>query len=139
LHEGYKATIKPSVNGEGIDDLHNRVAYALHRTIEQCDKEAVKAIIICTHGATLIAIGRALVGRMPEDISEQDFNPFTCGLTTFARKSKENTDVDVKEWGGPETQIPVVKWRNGKGVGGGWMMIVDGDCSFLADGEERGW
>jgi transcription factor C subunit 7 len=137
--EDYKAVIRPSVNGEGIDDLHNRVAYALHRVIEQCDQEGVKAIVICTHGATLIAVGRALVGRMPEDISEQDFNPFTCGLTTFVRKSNEKTNADIKEWEGPETGIPTVKWREGKGVGGGWEMTVDGDCSFLAEGEERGW
>ncbi len=75
---------------------------------------------------------------MPEDISEQDFNPFTCGLTTFVRKSKK-MDMDVKDWEGPETEIPLVRWRGGRGVGGGWTMIVDGDCSFLADGEERGW
>ena len=137
--EGHKVVIKPSTNGESIDNLHNRVAYTLHRIIEQCDKEGVKAIAICTHGATLIAIGRALVGRMPEDITEQDFNPFTCGLTTFVRKSKENMETGVKQWKGPESEIPAVKWRDGIGVGGGWTMTVDGDCSFLADGEERGW
>jgi len=76
---------------------------------------------------------------MPQDIAEQDFNPFTCGLTTFARKSKENIDVDVEEWEGPETEIPAVDWREGRGVGGGWEMTVDGDCSFLAEGQERGW
>jgi transcription factor C subunit 7 len=139
LDEEYKAVIKPSVNGESIDDLHNRVAYALHRVIKQCDKEGVKAIVICTHGATLIAIGRTLVGRMPEDISEQDFNPFTCGLTTFVRKLKENTETGIKQWEGSEAEIPEVKWREGRGVCGGWTMTVDGDCSFLADGEERGW
>jgi transcription factor C subunit 7 len=139
LDEEYKTVIRPSINGESINDLHNRVAYALHRIIEQADKEGVKAIALCTHGAPLIAIGRALVGRMPEDISEQDFNPFTCGLTTFVRKTKENKDLDVKQWEGPETEIPEIKWREGRGVGGGWVMTVDGDCSFLADGEERGW
>ena len=139
LDEEYKPVIRPSVNGEGVDDLHNRVAYALHKVIEKCDEEGVKAISICTHGATLIAIGRALVGRMPEDISEQDFNPFTCGLSTFTRRSKENVHAGVKEWEGPETQIPALEWREGRGVGGGWKMAIDGDCSFLAEGEERGW
>lgn len=131
--------IKPSVNGESLDVLHNRVAYALHKVIEQCDKEGVKAICICTHAASLIAIGRALVGRMPEDIAEQDFNPFTCGLSIFVRRSKENMETGIKEWEGPESEIPTVKWRDGKGVGGGWDMIVDGDASFLSGGEERGW
>jgi transcription factor C subunit 7 len=137
--EEYKPVIKPSTNGESIDDLHNRVAYALHRIIEKSDNEGVKTIAICTHGATLIAIGRALTGRMPEDITEQDFNPFTCGLTTFVRKVKGNMETDVKEWEGPETEIPVIQWRDGVGIGGGWAMTVDGDCSFLVDGEERGW
>src|SRR5208282_6204832 len=69
--EDYQPFIKPIVNGEGINDLHDRAAYALHKIIEKSDKEGVKAIVICTHAATLIAIGRALTGRMPEDIGEE--------------------------------------------------------------------
>jgi transcription factor C subunit 7 len=101
----------------------------------------VKAIVICTHAATLIAIGRVLTGNMPEDTSEEDFLPYTCGVTTFVRqaKGKENTDGDVEEWKGPETAIPEVKWRGGRGVGGGWTVTKSGDCSFLSGGEERGW
>jgi len=99
----------------------------------------MKAIVICTHGATLIAIGRALVGRMPDNIEEEDFKPFTCGLSTFARKGKENVATRIREWEGPESEIPKVQWRDGKGVGGGWTLTVSGDCSFLSGGEERGW
>lgn len=138
--EGYKPVIKPSVNGETIEELHDRTAYALHRIIEQADREGVKAICLCTHAATLIAIGRALTGRMPEDISEEDFRPFTCGVSTFARKEKENRKaVKVEDWEGPEAAIPKVEWREGNGVGGGWELKVSGDCSFLSEGEERGW
>ncbi|KAE9379041.1 phosphoglycerate mutase-like protein [Stipitochalara longipes BDJ] len=139
LDENYDPIIRPSTDGESIDELHDRVAYALHRIIEFSDKEGVKAIAICTHGATLIAIGRALVGRMPVEVEEQDFHPYTCGLSTFVRKGKENMQTDVKEWNGPHTPIPVVEWRGGNGVGGGWTMVLDGDCSYLKDGEERGW
>ncbi|TVY83263.1 Uncharacterized protein LSUE1_G002153, partial [Lachnellula suecica] len=135
--EEYRPVIKPSVNGESIKELHDRTAYALHRIIEQSDREGVKAIVICTHAATLIAIGRALTGRMPEDIAEEDFRPFTCGLSTFVRKGKGGESV--KEWEGPETEVPDVKWRDGKGVGGGWELKGSGDCSFLSGGEERGW
>jgi len=137
--EGYKPAIKPSVNGETIDELHDRTAYALHRIIEQSDREGVKAILLCTHAATLIAIGRALTGRMPEDIAEEDFRPFTCGLSTFVRRGKENMETAVKEWEGPETDIPRVEWKDGKGVAGGWNITVSGDCTFLSGGEERGW
>jgi transcription factor C subunit 7 len=117
--EGYTPFIKPSVNGEAIKELHDRTAYALHRVIEKSDREGVKAICICTHAATLIAIGRALTGRMPEDIEEEDFRPFTCGLSTFVRKGKGGEE-GVKEWDGPEKEIPRVSWRDGNGVGGGW-------------------
>jgi transcription factor C subunit 7 len=138
--EEYQPVIKPSVHGESIEELHDRAAYAMHRIIEQSDNEGVKAICICTHAATLIAIGRALTGRMPENIAEEDFRPFTCGVSTFVRKgTRENTGVVVKEWAGPETPIPAIPWRGGNGVGGGWELKVSGDCSFLSGGEERGW
>lgn len=137
---GYKAEIVPSVNGETIQDLHNRTAYALHRMIEQADREGVKSLIICTHAATLIAIGRALTGRMPDNIEEEDFRPFTCGLTRFERKGTVGSEGrEVKMWEGEETEIPKVEWMGGRGVGGGWKLVVSGDCSFLSEGEERGW
>ncbi|CZT08986.1 hypothetical protein WAI453_001421 [Rhynchosporium graminicola] len=137
--ETYKPAIKPSVNGETIDELHDRAAYALHKIIEQCDSEGIKAVVLCTHAATLIAIGRALTGRMPEDIAEEDFRPFTCGLSTFVRRGKENVEKGVKDWEGPEAFIPKLEWRGGRGVGGGWNLTSSGDCSFLSGGEERGW
>lgn len=140
--EDYTPVIRPSVNGETISDLHDRTAYALHRVIERSDKEGVKAIVICTHAATLIAIGRALTGRVPDDWSEEDFKPFTCGLTTFVRREGEKSERlerDVADWEGPETAIPTVGWKGGIGVGGGWNVTANGDCSFLSGGEERGW
>ncbi|KAL3425999.1 phosphoglycerate mutase [Phlyctema vagabunda] len=136
----YQAVIKPSVNGETIDELHDRTAYALHRIIEQSDKEGVKAIIICTHAATLIAIGRCLTGRMPKDIEAEDFHPFTCGLSTFTRKQSGETAGSASgSWSAPGDEIPKVAWKDGNGVGGGWTCKTSGDCSFLSGGQERGW
>lgn len=134
----YTPTIIPSVNGESIDDLHDRVAYALHNIVEQCDKDGVEAIIICTHAASLYAIGRALTGQMPEKIEDEDFRPFTCGLSTFIRRTEAPRPSVVKQWAGPETGVPKTNWRNGVGVQGGWDCTVNGDCSFLTGGEERG-
>lgn len=135
----YQPVIKPNENGEGIDELHDRTAYALHKIIEKSDKEGVKAICICTHAATLIAIGRALTGFMPENIADEDFRPFTCGVTTFVRRSGEKTEIPASTWAGPGTGVPVISWRDGNGVGGGWEVKGNGDCSFLSEGEERGW
>jgi transcription factor C subunit 7 len=108
-----------------------------HHTLNRCRHNANSD---CDVKATLIAIGRALTGRMPDDIAEEDFRPFTCGLSTFMRKGrKENAAVAVKSWNGSGTPIPKVLWRDGNGVGGGWELKVSGDCSFLSGGEERGW
>lgn len=38
-----------------------------------------------------------------------------------------------------DNPIPDTNWRDGNGVGGGWDILVNGDCSFLRDGEERNW
>lgn len=135
----YTPTIVPSVSGETISDLHDRTAYALHKIIERSDAEGHRAIIICSHAATILAIGRALTGRMPENIEEQDFRPFTCGLSKFVRKSTAPAGTEVGVWKGPDSPIPNTSWRNGNGVGGGWSCELNGDCSFLSGGEERGW
>ena len=50
------------------------------------------------------------------------------------------------EWGQEATwdpldgdAVPDIGWRDGQGVAGGWDCEVNGDCSFLEGGEERGW
>ena len=92
-----------------------------------------KAIIICTHAAPLIAAGRALTGNMPEDLNEEDFKPFTAGLSTFVRR-KSGGGTERK--GGEQDEV---LGRRGKGVGGGWDCVGTGECGFLSGGQERGW
>ncbi|KAH8595805.1 histidine phosphatase superfamily [Bisporella sp. PMI_857] len=133
--ESYQPMVKPSVRGETVEELHDRAARALESVIEQADREGLKTIVLCTHAATLIAIGRVLTGRMPQDIGEEDFHPFTCSLSTFVRKDKGTGNPSIT--GGQGSKVG--SWRDGSGVGGGWNMTVDGDCSFLSGGEERGW
>lgn len=141
----YKPTIIPDTKGESISDLHDRTAYALHRIVEDCDRQGVRAIVICTHAATLYAVGRALMGRMPRDVGEEDFRAFTCGLSKFVRRSgssggePQGGGEEVEKWKGIGNPIPRVQWKNGRGVAGGWDCEVNGDCSFLSGGEERGW
>lgn len=137
---GYGSVIVPDVKGESIEELHDRVAYALYRIVERCDREGVRAIAICSHAATIIAIGRVLTGRMPVDVGEEDFKVFCCGLSKFVRRNGvEEKREEVEVWRGMGEPIPMIEWRGGKGVGGGWVCEVNGDCSFLSGGEERGW
>jgi len=144
-------TIRPSPNGESIPDLHDRIAYCLHRLTARLDADptAPEALLICTHAASMICIGRALTGVAPAEYGEEDFRCFTCAFSRFVRRGEgegpledggEGKAEEVVVWdpNAPET-IPDVRWREGRGVGGGWECEVNGDCSFLGKGEERGW
>jgi len=142
LAEAYMPVIRPSVNGESLTSLHDRIAYALYHVIQKLDQDPAgpKTLLICTHAASMICIGRALTGRMPEDPSEEDFKCFTCSLSKFTRRNIPEAPVEKEHiWTLDEPEnIPFVDWR-GKGVKGGWDCEVNGDCSFLEKGEERGW
>lgn len=79
---------------------------------------------------------------MPEKEEEEDFKCGTCALSVFQRRKvldKEEEEV-LEEWDERQPdRIPRVGWREGKGVMGGWECVVNGDCSFLTNGEERSW
>ncbi|KAI9795522.1 MAG: hypothetical protein M1833_006993 [Piccolia ochrophora] len=124
----YQPVTHPSTTGETIRQLHDRVAQTLSGMITRLDEEpgGPKAVLLCTHAATLIAMGRVLTGHMPADLGEPDFKPFTCGLSKFVRRSRGNYAEEPGEW-------------KGKGVAGGWDCVLNGDCHFLTGGEERGW
>ena len=138
----YQPSIVPSTNGETPEDLHDRCAYAMLRIISDLDKEKgrPKAVLICTHAASLIAIGRVLTGERPDDVGSEDFKPYTCGLSKFVRRKVPKGDEvqELRVWK-QGMAIPKVDWRGGKGVAGGWDCELNGDCSHLKDGAERGW
>ena len=137
-----RPSIVPSTSGETLEELHDRCAYAMLRIISDLDgaESGPEAVLVCTHAASLIAIGRALTGVMPEDVGTEDFKPYTCGLSKFVRRrvpgGEEGEAAVVWEQG---MAIPRVDWRGGKGVAGGWDCVLNGDCSHLKDGAERGW
>lgn len=171
----YTPHLIPSTRGETIAQLHDRVATALQAIIADVDAEidafeatlpsgslektSSKAILMCSHAAPLIAMGRALTGHMPEDSGVEDFKVYTAGLSTFVRRrrptrfSSSSSCISDRSPAGdsdgigllapgtkivrPDTTVP--DWRGGKGVGGGWDCVVNGDCSFLSGGAERGW
>jgi transcription factor C subunit 7 len=133
----YTSSIIPSRNGETLPQVHDRCAYALSCIISSLDREVGDedvAIVICTHAASLIAMGRALTGVMPRDANEEDFKPFTCGVSKFVRRRVER---EMERWE-KGTEVPELGWR-GKGVGGGWICVMNGSCEHLSGGAERGW
>lgn len=88
----YASQITPPRNGETLSQLHDRVATALEAVIAQCDQEGHKAVILCSHAAAIIAMGRVLTGKMPESVDEEDFAAFTCGLSTYRRRKGNSTN-----------------------------------------------
>ncbi|GJP95510.1 hypothetical protein CBS63078_5183 [Aspergillus niger] len=162
----YTPILHPSTRGETIAQLHDRVATTLSALIISVDEEisaieaslppsqrTSKAILICSHAAPLIAMGRALTGDMPADSSVEDFKVYTAGVSTFRRRrageGNREGEGDGGEGGGlaPGTEVvrgddggvKVPDWKGGKGVAGGWECVSNGDCAFLSGGAERGW
>ncbi|EWC44418.1 hypothetical protein DRE_06786 [Drechslerella stenobrocha 248] len=148
LNTAYEPIITPAVRGESMAQVHDRAAYALTRLINHVDENYphVTAIVLVSHAATVIAVGRALVGDAGMDVGAG-----TCSCSVYKRKTSQSSssaewwvDVDGKEVPRTGTMdlnkdaVPVLPWR-GKGVVGGWSCEVNGDCSFLSGGEERNW
>jgi transcription factor C subunit 7 len=85
LDETYKPLVIPERKGESLVELYARTSRALRAVIAQCDAEGVRSIIICSHAAALIAMGRVLTGQIPENPEVDDFRAFTCGLSVYRR------------------------------------------------------
>ncbi|OIW33244.1 phosphoglycerate mutase-like protein [Coniochaeta ligniaria NRRL 30616] len=161
----YEPVARPSRVGESLAELHDRVAITIDRIISQCDAEGVKAILLCTHAAVVIALGRVLTGAMPDDVGVEDFGAFTCGLSVYTRRKGDAATLVTNTGGrisgdqeatsargiapGPpaepcphrhtsRTDPEPLPWK-GRGVAGGWICTANSDCSHLASGEERGW
>jgi transcription factor C subunit 7 len=119
LDEHYQSLYIPAPKGETIIELHERVNKAVNRIITELDNdhEQPKTLLICTHAATMIALGRVLTGNMPQDPDEDDFQCYTAGLSKFTRTNMNPA----------------------KGAVGNWDCVLNSDTSFLSGGAERGW
>lgn len=82
----YQGAVRPPRMGESLQELHDRVAATMQDIVSQCDRDGIRAIVICTHAAVVIAIGRVLTGAMPDSVEVEDFQAFTCGLSVYRRK-----------------------------------------------------
>ncbi|KAF2645961.1 phosphoglycerate mutase-like protein [Massarina eburnea CBS 473.64] len=121
LDQDYQSIHIPASKGELIVELHQRVNRAISRIITELDNDPAqpKAVLICTHAATMIALGRVLTGDMPQDPDEDDFQCYTASLSKFVRKTKNVED--------------------GNGIIGNWDCALNSDTSYLSGGAERGW
>ncbi|KJZ78942.1 hypothetical protein HIM_01715 [Hirsutella minnesotensis 3608] len=133
IDQQYVPIIVPSQRGETLAQLQERVAIALRGIIEQCDKEDVRRVVLCTHAAVIIVLGRILTGNIPESIDIEDFHAYTCGLSVFQRVSAAESpewESKVSASVSPDVTAHLI---------GGWHCELNSDCSFLSGGQERGW
>ena len=115
--------------------------------IADCDRDGVRAILLCSHAAVIIALGRVLTGKMPDSVDVEDFKCFTCGLSTYRRRQGSRTETQDGFVGKAtaarnvdhDTIREPLDWRGGRGVSEGWDCELNSDCSHLSQGEERGW
>jgi len=130
----------PNQFGESIEELHDRIAQTLHRIVTDLDTDPAqpKTLLICTHAAGMIAIGRVLTGRMPEDPDTPDFHCFTASFSRFNRRTFELSNRNVAAEHGTLDQHAKVNWRN-YGIKGYWECKENSNTDFLSKGPERGW
>ncbi|KAF4581868.1 Transcription factor tau 55 kDa subunit [Ophiocordyceps camponoti-floridani] len=123
VDSGYQSAVVPDERGETLAQLQERVATTLRALIRRSDAEGVRAVVLCTHAAVVIVMGRVLTACVPQTVDARDFHAYTCGLTVFRRHRHQDSHAD-------ETAASLV---------GGWRCVLDSDCSFLSGGQERGW
>lgn len=136
VDDKYESKLIPDRHGERIIEIHERIAKAFALVIHDVDREYEAqgrgsehvTLLICGHAAQIIASGRVLTGDMPDDLDEEDFQCFTCGISKFERK-------DTSPQGSSSFETD---WR-GHGVAGGWNCVSNSWCGHLKNGEERGW
>lgn len=101
--------------GESHQGIHDRAAAFLRLLIAHVDEvyPDVKSVLLVSHAATVIALGRALMKDR-----ERDVRAGTCSLSCYTRRSGQERAED--------------------GIGE-WECRLNGDCSFLTGGEQRNW
>ncbi|KAF1993667.1 phosphoglycerate mutase family protein [Amniculicola lignicola CBS 123094] len=117
LDQTHKSVCIPCPNGELLMELHHRVKATLDAVIESLDDDPKqpKALLISSHAASIIAMGRVLTGDVPDDLDTDDFQCYTAGLSRFERR------------------------KGSDGTTGCWDCVLNSDTSFLSGGAERGW
>ncbi|KAI1102852.1 phosphoglycerate mutase-like protein [Jackrogersella minutella] len=114
LDPSYESSPVPSPHGESLSQLHDRVAKAIDLIIRHSDQEGHKAVLVSTHAAVVITLGRVLTGQM-----EKDFGAFTCGLSKYKRRrsSTMNAPMNPRSKTGTEAIVPTA--RNEMQIGEG--------------------
>lgn len=111
----HSALLRPTRRGETREELHLRAQTFLRLLILYLDShpERPRTVLLMTHAATNIALGRALMGEVPDGTSTKEVRTGCCSLGKYVREAEARS-----------------------GELGVWKQELNGDCSFLKKGEE---
>lgn len=167
--QAYVSVVTPSKRGETLEQLQRRITKALRGIIQQCDADGTRAVLLCTHAAVIILIGRILTGRLPASVDMDDFKAYTCGLSVYSRsETASGTSYAATagdSWASRDGRRPpsseprmyqpasqrdsciycmptytlLSTADTAPDLVGGWDCHLNSDCSFLSGGPERGW
>lgn len=110
LSLSWSPLLYPNTQGESVSELHARARKALELIESRCTQLGVKRVLICSHAATIIAMGRVLLDDDHDGKRKLEVGAGTATLSKYVQKSK-----------------------------GTWDQELNGDASFLANGVEREW
>lgn len=105
----------PSLQGEDENDIFERVQKFVTAFLKVMEENFphIKRVLIVTHAATKIAIALNLLGKLsvydPIDDNGTMLRSAACSLDIYENRHSK------------------------------WVLTVNGDCSFLEDGEEMNW
>ena len=111
INDNYQPLLMVTTKGETEDDVHERCEKAVRMLVEQLSKEPeIQTILLVTHAAPKIALGRALVGDRTFDVRTG-----TCSVDKYV--------LALDKEGNP----------------GEWVPEYIGKTDFLSQGEEMHW
>ncbi|XBW38694.1 hypothetical protein QEN19_004282 [Hanseniaspora menglaensis] len=123
----YWETVIPNIKGESKEDIQKRAFEVLPLLIERIEKEypEIESVLLCTHAATKIALGMAILGYEDltatfSDVKEGQHNHIraaACSLDKFYIPFESKDSFYDRDW----------------------TMTMNGNTSYLTKGEEMHW
>lgn len=113
LSLSWSPLLYPDAKGESISQLHARARRVLDLIQQRCHHLGLSRVLLCSHAATIIAMGRVLLNDDADGKRTASIGAGTCSLSKYTRP-KDDAHAQ-------------------------WTQELNGDASFLPEGVEREW
>lgn len=125
--------VYPLRTGESIQQLHSRARRVLGLIEERCQELGISRVLLVSHAATIIAMGRVLLEPADEETTNWDtgdgieIGAGTASLSLYIR------GADARSLHGVDVKTDSAMMRRP------WYQITNGSCEHLTHGVEREW